>query len=792
MLQHWRANVDLQIIVDVQACARYMAKYASKGEPRSQAVSSIFKSCVDRLSDDSDAHKALKSAMVRSVGERDFSAQETAHQLLSLPLVSCTFSFVALSLDGGRALTRDEHSGEQILEHSLLDHYAMRSTLPGVNLIEFVSKYSVYHGELRKRPSTVIVRTFPQHPSNPHGDRYGQYCKYQLIKYKPWSGHMSNAWDDLPDTDATYIEAYHSFLCTPTVATYIPQFAQELDQAQQYLAETETSDNEGEEPTQTEDHEDRMLLCRLNHRYAEDPTIQQDSIDWGEPAQAFSPDILRECPTWVKIKRTEANDNPHFPWRRQLPFVDNSTLNVQQKMAYDIIYHHHEQLLAGNNPPPLHMIICGTAGTGKSYLISAISNALGCTCVLTGTTGMAAFHICGRTLHSTLQLPVRTSSYKDLQGRSLHKLQLTMKNKFYLIIDEMSMLGQRMMAWVDKRLRQATGQLDIPFGGVSVILFGDFAQLPPVGDRPLYSTASTSSLAVHGHTMYRLFTTVVILTQALCKAGSDSDTLAFRNLLLRLRDGAVNHDDWRMLLQRTPQQATNCDDFADAVRLFYDKASVAEYNVHKLHNLQTPVARINAIHSNTAASSANPDDAGGLHPVVFLAAQARVMLTANIWQEVGLCNGAGGTVYQLLYQANHKPPDLPIAVLVDFDNYAGPPFLSSRPNCVPVPPLTFEWESNSQQLSRQQLPLQLRYAITIHKSQGQTLDKAVIDIGKAELAAGCTFVALSRLRSLKHGLIQPMSFQRLQAISTSKCLRQRLDEESRLKHLASSTASDST
>ena len=103
---------------------------------------------------------------------------------------------------------------------------------------------------------------------------------------------MSNAWDDLPDTDATYIEAYHSFLCTPTVATYIPQFAQELDQAQQYLAETETSDNEGEGPTQTEDHEDWMLLCRLNHRYAEDTTIQQDSIDWGEPAQALSPDIL--------------------------------------------------------------------------------------------------------------------------------------------------------------------------------------------------------------------------------------------------------------------------------------------------------------------------------------------------------------------------------------------------------------------------------------------------------------------------------------------------------------------
>ena len=119
--------------------------------------------------------------------------------------------------------------------------------------------------------------------------------------------------------------------------------------------------------------------------------------------------------------------------------------------------------------------------------------------------------------------------------------------------------------------------------------------------------------------------------------------------------------------------------------------------------------------------------------MIFLAAQACVMLTANIWQEVGLCNGATGTVHQILYQTDHKPPHLPIAVLVDFDTYGGPPFLTTHPTCVPICPLTFEWESNGRRLSRQQLPLQLRYTTTIHKSQGQTLDKAVIDIGKAEL-----------------------------------------------------------
>ena len=105
------------------------------------------------------------------------------------------------------------------------------------------------------------------------------------------------------------------------------------------------------------------------------------------------------------------------------------------------------------------MIVCSTAGTGKSYLISALSNLLGDTCLLTGTTGMAVFNICGQTLHLALQMPICRSTYmyKDLQGNSLHRLQLKMKNKLYVIRDEMSMMGQKMLVWIDKCLRQATG-----------------------------------------------------------------------------------------------------------------------------------------------------------------------------------------------------------------------------------------------------------------------------------------------------------------------------------------------
>ena len=75
-----------------------------------------------------------------------------------------------------------------------------------------------------------------------------------------------------------------------------------------------------------------------------------------------------------------------------------------------------------------------------------------------------------------------------------------------------------MIAWVDKRLHQATTHLDIPFGGISVILIGNFAQIPPVGDRPLFSQGVGS----HGYTMYNLFTKVVILDQII-RRSADSN-----------------------------------------------------------------------------------------------------------------------------------------------------------------------------------------------------------------------------------------------------------------------------
>ena len=90
-----------------------------------------------------------------------------------------------------------------------------------------------------------------------------------------------------------------------------------------------------------------------------------------------------------------------------------------------------------------------------------------------------------------------------------------------------------------------------------------------------------------------------------------------------------------------------------------------------------PIATIKAVHTGANAAKASSDDASGLEAVVCLAKSARVMLTSNPWVEVGLVNGALGTIESICYR-NGGPPDLPLAVMVKFDHYTGPTLLMAQ------------------------------------------------------------------------------------------------------------------
>ena len=392
-------------------------------------------------------------------------------------------------------------------------------------------------------------------------------------------------------------------------------------------------------------------------------------------------------------------------------------------------------------------------------------------------------------MHSLLKLPIGSRGNKDLTGQSLCRLQESVDNIGYIIIDEYSMLGQVTFGWIDKRCKQATGSNDKVFGGKSLILTGDPGQLPPVADKPLYHARPSNAVGEQGHQAYHMFDKVVKLTVNQRVQGMTSEQVQFRDLLLRPRKGDSTVDDWKLLLTRQPSNVTNLCDFEDSTRLFYSNEQVGNYNHEQLTKLEHPIAHINARHSSALAKKISSDDMSGLEPVVFLAKGARVMLTMNLWSSVGLCNGATGTVVDIIYQNNHQPPDLPIAVIVEFENYRGPVFNENQPLCIPIYPITVTSQTEIGFHERQQLPLRLAWALTIHKSQGLTLPKAWIDIGKSERTAGVSYVAISRVKSLASCVIEPMTYERLTSLKSSANLQYRLEEENRLDQLAQATSS---
>ena len=305
-------------------------------------------------------------------------------------------------------------------------------------------------------------------------------------------------------------------------------------------------------------------------------------------------------------------------------------------------------------------------------------------------------------------------SSRDLEGETLTKLQQIFSEVKYLIIDEMSMVGRKTFGQIDRRLRQALPHhYHEVFGGCSCLLFGDFGQLSPMMDLPLYTTNSRSDLSDQGRAAYQTFQQAVILDHVMRQAGQDPEQVLFRDILLRLRDAQITMADWNQLMTRTPAKVQDVSPFSSALHLIPTVEAVVEYNITQLQASGQPIATIKAVHTGPNAAKASADDAGGLEAVVCLAKSARVMLTSNLWVDVGLVNGTIGTVEAICYKTG-GPPDLPIAVMVRFDSYSGPTFPDST---VPITPLRRTWSSSGAQCSRLQLPIELAWAVTIHKSR---------------------------------------------------------------------------
>ena len=332
-----------------------------------------------------------------------------------------------------------------------------------------------------------------------------------------------------------------------------------------------------------------MLICHRNADFANNPNTNDDH-DWSAASSAYP--NLEELPTFITRQRQSA------PQRPFTTTADPACLQGKQLSTYHLVQQHMES----SDSSPLRMVVSGTAGTGKSYLIHCLRLLLQDKVRVVAPTGVAAFNVDGHTLHSLLNLPTK-GEFKDLQGEQLNKIQQSLACMKYLIIDEMSMVGRKMFGQVDMRLRQVfPHRSDQVLGGCSLLLFGDFGQLPPVMDLPLYTTSSSSALSDAGSSGYQSFDHAVVLDQIMRQSGQDPSQVLFRNIPLRLRNGEVTEDDWKHLMTRTPAHVTDTSDFNTSLHLFPTVEAVVEHNVTKLHACGQPVATIKAVHSGPNAS----------------------------------------------------------------------------------------------------------------------------------------------------------------------------------------------
>ena len=241
------------------------------------------------------------------------------------------------------------------------------------------------------------------------------------------------------------------------------------------------------------------------------------------------------------------------------------------------------------------MKIDGIAGIGKSFLIWAITTALreffsdeaitDDPVVRLAPTGVAAFGIHGWTINFGLMIPVKEGSeFNQLGQSSLAHFQTQWKEIKLLILDEKSMVGRSQVGRMDHRLRQDHPKnADEIFGEIPTIFFGDFGQLPPVGDSLMYSdkpSAYCSALHAKGRCVFESFKQSVTLNPIYHQIGQSPEQVAFREALLRLRTYSTTSEDFELLSGHfwdylTPDQRT---EFDNVLHLLPTRVSVLEFN----------------------------------------------------------------------------------------------------------------------------------------------------------------------------------------------------------------------
>lgn len=383
-----------------------------------------------------------------------------------------------------------------------------------------------------------------------------------------------------------------------------------------------------------------------------------------------------------------------------------------------------------------NLFVTGRAGTGKSTLLRAIVRSLDDEVVIGAPTGIAAFNVGGQTLHSLFRLP-REGLLLDGEEDEVDPKDMFENGDVTLVIDEVSMVRADVLNAIDHGLRHKR-EHDVPFGGVRVIAFGDTHQLPPVissGHNDRLRDVFGGTFFFHAPAARSM--SMVELTEVFRQKDP-----RFVDILNQVREGAITDEALAALNARVgpvPPQ-----DRHRWVWLCTTNKEAAEVNRRCLAALSGEARLYRAGISGEFEAHARRGKSGNLPAETELAlkAGARIVFVRNDRHRRWV-NGTTGVVTRMDDDGIEVTTDAGEELSVGFDTWTA------------YRRIKVDKEVRREEAgSMSQLPVRLGWAITIHKSQGMTLDSVVFNAPRSLFEAGQAYVGLSRARSLDRLLLR--------------------------------------
>jgi ATP-dependent DNA helicase PIF1 len=367
-----------------------------------------------------------------------------------------------------------------------------------------------------------------------------------------------------------------------------------------------------------------------------------------------------------------------------------------------------------------NVLLTGPAGTGKTMTLMHIINGAderGIHIGVTAMTGAAAYLLGGRTLHSFLGIGLAKKSPQEL-ARQL-KIKFAPKCKTIrlldlLLIDEVSMMNDKLLELISEYLSLVRNDPN-PFGGLQLLLCADFAQLPPISGKYAFLSPLWPELSLE----------TIVLT----KVFRQNEDLEFATMLNRLRWGGCTAEDFATLVAR---KDVTFGANVTPTRLYSRNADVDRVNKEAFDRLvETHVPRtyytVYGASPSKTKHSMFYGDSCGIPSEVVLCLGAQVVVTANVDAAKGVLNGTRGVITFMRREG------------VEIERVNGDRVVVGY----------METSADDDPSIRvKHMPLKLAYAVSIHKSQGMTLDCVEMDLGNSVFEYGQAYTALSRARSL--------------------------------------------